>query len=231
MVKRIILIVAIFLSITLLDFLGIHYYSRYLVGFEKTFVASHQLSQRSRITENDLEEIEIPKGFISSDVLTVKEEILDNYVKLSYSIPKGSFIYKSAIEKDNNDISNTLLFKNQVTYDVLTSEAKINSGSLAKNMYVDLYLTISIGNKPISDLLLSDARIIGLYDINQKPILDFDKESRVYIVSLAVDREDVNYLNMAFALGEIKVVVSDGAYETGKKSRLNTESEIFEYLK
>ncbi|MDO4199101.1 MAG: SAF domain-containing protein, partial [Erysipelotrichaceae bacterium] len=213
-----------------LDVAGVHYYSRYLVGFEKVYVASHQLSQRTKISEEDLKEIEVPKGYVSEDVYTDINDILGKYVKLSYSIPKGSLIYRNAVEEDARDIEHSLLMNGQVTYDIYTSEAKVNSGSLSNSMYVDLYLTISSNSKTVSDLLLSDARIIGLFDSNEQAILDYNRDSRVYIISLAVDEKDVPYLNKAFVLGDIKIIVSSDTYKTNKRSSLNTDGLVFEYL-
>lgn len=231
MIKRILITVLIIITLISLDVAGVHYYSKYLVGFEKTYVASHNIFQRTVISEEDLMEIEIPKGYLSGDVLNDKNEIIGKLVKLSYSIPKGSFFYKSSVEDTGKDIDHTLLMNRQVTYDIYTSEAKVNTGSLSRNMYVDLYLTVVDNHKPVSDLILSDARIIGMYDMNEQPIQDFDRNSRAYIISLAVDENDVNYLNKAFVVGEVKVIVSNDTYKTGKRSALNYESEIFEYLR
>ena len=52
--------IIIFLFVVLLlaaDAVGVYYYSRYIVGFEKAYVASHQISQRTRISKDDLIEV------------------------------------------------------------------------------------------------------------------------------------------------------------------------------
>lgn len=231
MKKRILIIILIIVVTVGFAVSGIHYYSRYLVGFEKAYISSHQIFQRTVINEEDLTEIEIPKGYLNDDVLTDKTQIIGKLVKLSYSIPKGSLFYKGCLEKTGKDIEHTLLMNKQVTYDIYTSEARVNSGSLSRNMYVDLYLTVVENHKPVSDLILSNARIIGMYDINEMPIQDYDHSSKAYIISLAVDENDVNYLNKAFVIGEVKVIVSSDAYKTGIRSSLNYDSEVFEYLK
>ena len=94
----------------------------------------------------------------------------------------------------------------------------------------DLYLTISNKDNLISDLLLSNARIIGFYDQNGKEILDYDKQTRVYIVSIAVNKEDVAILNKALVIGEIRAVVGEKTYDTNLRAAQNASSEIYTLL-
>lgn len=230
MAKKILLYLTLFVLLIGLDFLGVHFYSKYLIGYTTVYVSSHQLSQRSKIKEEDLKELIVPKDFVLEDVYLKKEDILNKYVKLSYSIPKDSFIYKSAIETNGKDICNTLLMENEVSYDVFTNEVKVNSGTLSKNMMIDLYLTIPNNGKPISDLLLSNARIIGLYDSNEKEIQSFDNNSKVHILTIAINKDDVSYLNKALMIGDIKIIISSDTYNANKSSLLNRNSEIFSFL-
>ena len=230
MTKKILLIFISILLMSVLFAAGVYFTSRYMIGYETAYVASHQLSQRKKIGEEDIEEIEIPKDFLSKDVCTDKNEIMDHYVRLSYSIPKGSFFYKTAIQKDGRDIANTLLLEGQASYDVEVSQVKVNTGNLSRNMYVDLYLTLMANNRPLSDLLLSNARIIGLFDSNSQQIQDYDMQSKPVIITLAVEQSDIVTLNKALAIGELRLIVSSEAYQTGTRSRLNEDSELLPYL-
>lgn len=229
MIKKILIICSTLLLSAVL-FFGVKHYTKYKIGYTKVYVATHQLAQRSLLTEDDIKEIEIPKEYLTDDIYSNSEEIINKYVKLSYSIPKGSFIYKGAIESDIKDLANTLLKENEVNYDIYTSDIKINTANLNKNMYIDLYLTINNKDKPISDLLLSNARITGLYDSNNKQILDYDNDSRVSIISLAVNKNDVNILNKALVLGDINCVISNNVYKVNLSTVLNRNSQLFEYL-
>ena len=230
MVRKIIITTAAILVFVSVNIVAIYFYCRHITGFEKVYVASHQIFQRTFLSEDDIEEIEIPKGYILEGVYTNKEDIIGKYVKLSYSIPKGSMFYKGALETGQKDELYTLLMKDQVSYDLYTTDVKVNSGTLSKNMFVDLYLTISNNGKPVSDLLLKNARIIGLYDNNEQQILDYDQNSKVYIISVAIEKKDVAYLNKASVLGDIRVLVSSDTYSINKRSSLNEQSVIFEYL-
>lgn len=230
MIKKILIIISSTLLVGVLFFFGVKFYTRYQIGYTKVCVATHQLSQRCHITSDDLVEIEVPKEYLGDDVYLNKDDIIDRYVKLSYSIPKGSFIYKGAIESDIKDLANTLLREHEVNYDLYMSDVKINTANLNKNMYIDLYLTINTNDKPISDLLLSNARITGLYDTNSKPIFDYDNDTKIAIISLAVSKDDVSILNKALMIGNINCVINNNAYKMNLSTVLNRQSKIFEYL-
>ena len=230
MIKKMTIIVCSTLLLAVLILFGVSLYSRYATRNITCYVASHQIAQRTKISENDLLEIEVPKDYLNDDVFIEKSDIIGKYVKLSYSIPKGSLIYKTSLESDIKDLANTLLKEGEVNYDVYMSDVKINTANLNKNMSIDIYLTINNKDRPISDLLISNARITGLYDSNNKPILDYDNDSRVQIISIAVNKEYVNVLNKAQVLGVLNCVINNNTYDTTLLSNLNTNSKLFEYI-
>ena len=231
MVKKIILIAIGRIILLASLFFAISAYFNYSEHYEKVCVASHQLYQRNRITEEDLKMIEVPKEYLGSDVYYRKEDVLGKYIRLSYSLAKGSLFYKGALEEDIKDLANTLLRKGEVNYDLYASEVKINSGGLSVDMYVDLYLTINNNNdKPLSDLLIKDCRITGLYDSQGKRIMNYDNETKAYIVTLAIQEEQVNILNKALMVGNISAIVNSETYDTDRYSVLNAQAEIIEYV-
>ena len=61
MVKKIILIVVGALALAASLFFAISAYFNYSEHYEKVCVASHQLYQRTKISEEDLKMIEVPK--------------------------------------------------------------------------------------------------------------------------------------------------------------------------
>lgn len=230
MIKKILLIIIPTTILAICLFLAIKAYQAYSLDYCIAYVASHQISQRTRIKDEDIIEVLVPKEYLSEDVFTSKDDILNKYVKLSYSLAKGSLFYKGALESDIKDLANTLLMNGQVNYDIYVNEVKINTGNLACNMYVDLYLTIDTNDKPLSDLLISNARITGMYDPNGKALRDYDNDSRVYIVSLAIDKKDVNVINKAMLVGEIKAIANSNTYDTMLYTIQNKSSAIYSYL-
>ena len=230
MFKKILIILGSTLLLAALLFIGVKFYTKYTIGFTKVYVASHQISQRSLMNMDDLIETEVPKDYLTEDVYVDLDDILNKYVKLSCTIPKGSLIYKGSLESDIGDLANTLLKNGEVNYDIYTKNVRINTANLQKNVYIDLYLTINNKDKPISDLLISNARITGLYDTNDKLILDYDKDSRVAIISIAIDKEYVSILNKAQVLGEISCVINNNAYDMNQTSYIDEQSKLFEYF-
>ena len=230
MIKKILIIIATTLVLLVGLFFGVKWYTKYTIGYQKVYVASHQLYQRTCINESDLLEVEVPKDYLKDDVLIDINDIKGKYVKLSYSIPKGSLIYKGAVEDDIKDLANTLLNVGEVNYDIYTSDVKVNTANLSRNMYVDLYLTINNKERPVSDLLIKNARVTGLYDSNNSPIPDYDNETRVYIISLAVSCDAVNIINKALSIGSINFVVNNGTYDFENSCMINYDSVLFQYL-
>jgi len=229
MFKKIFIVSCSILVLVVGLFFGIKVYGKYSLGYTKVYVASHNIGQRTLISEQDLTLVEIPDAYLD-DVYIDNSDIIGKYVKLGYSIPKGSLIYKGFIESDIKDLAHSLLKQGEVNYDLYTNDIKINTANLSKNMYIDIYLTIKKDDKPISDLLLANARITGLYDNNSKTIDDYDEDSRVYIVTIAINKEYVNVLNNALVLGTINCVVNANTYDTNLKCELNTNSKLFEYM-
>lgn len=225
--KRIIIIISFVFTLTLLGTIGFFIYKE--LELTSVYVSSHNLSQRSVISQEDIREVKLPKIYISETMITNKKDIIGKYVKLSHAIPTGSYIYVGALEDKIADYTHTLLKNNEVSYDLYTNEIKINPGSLGINMNLDLYLTINNQKNVVSDLLLSNVRIIGFFDQNGKQIQDYDKQSRVAIVTVALNKEDVSILNKALVLGDLRAVVSDSTYKD-LDCVLNNDSKLIEYL-
>ena len=231
MIKKILVLVVAILFMSTCLFLSLKSYLTYKEDYVSVYVASHQIGQRTLISEIDLSEMKLPKQIINDDIYTGLEDIEGKYVKLGYSIPKGSLIYRTALESDIKDLANTLLFDKQVSYDLYTNEIRINPNTLSENMYIDIYLTINNSNKALSDLLIKDCRIIGIYDNNGQRILSFDQFSKVAIISIAIEEDEVVVLNKALKIGEVSGIITNNTYQSDIRSKLNEESELYEYLK
>ena len=89
----------------------------------------------------------------------------------------------------------------------------------------------AIGYSRYTDSILeaieSDAKIIGLYDLNNQQIVD--NLTTLNIISIAIDEDMVTYLNKALAIGKIKLIIGDDLYEN-KKVKINLSDTILNYL-
>ena len=230
MIKKILFISLPLIVLSACLFFSISTYMQYRDHYVSVYVASHNIAQRTCLSEEDLYEMKVPKEYLSDDVYTDKQDILGKYVKLSYALAKGSLFYKGALQSDVKDLAYTLLKQGEVNYDLYTSEIKINSGVLSVGMYLDLYLTMGNLDKAYSDLLIEGCRITGLYDNQGKVIRDFDTDYRTAIVSVAIDKKDVAVLNKAMMLGNISAVAGSNVYDDSRKAKLNEDSFLMEYL-
>ena len=225
-----IIVVIVILSIAIIYF-GSDLLAIYKLGLTEVYVSSTSIPQRTVMNKDLLEKKKVPKAYVDENIYTDLIEIEGKYVKLNSYIPKGSLIYKEALDDVSNmkDNAHMELNKGEVTYDLFARDIKVNPAHLLKGMNVDLYLTIN--RKEIaSDLLISDARVIGLYDVNNKEIKDYDRDSTLGTISIAVKEDMVPYLNKAITIGEVNLIIGADLYET-KVPSMNSSSIIFNYLK
>ena len=228
--KKYLLIPLIVLLCLAVLYFGSEAIAIYRLGLKKVCVSKMNLPSRSEIKEEYLDYIYVPKAYINENVLIKKEDILGKYVRLSSAVPKGSLFYKDALDSldEMADGLHLILNDDEISYDLFYKDVKANPGHLLKGMNVDLYLTIN-RKEVMSDLLISGARIIGLYDVNNKEIKNIN-DSSLGIITLAIKKEMVPYLNKAIVIGDVSLLVANDLYED-KQMYMNTSSAIFEMLK
>lgn len=188
-------------------------------------VSGGLLKQRS--TDLKASHVYLPKAFVPKDIITSDEELLDKCVSLGYTIPKGAFFYKAALEECQK-ISDGLLYElrsDEVTYDLLTRDVSLNAAYLKKGMYTDIYLTIR-GEKVSSGLLVSGARILGLYNLNGE---EAREKETVATVTLALKSEQVAYVNKALVAGSLRISVCNEPF-SARQSQLHKDSEVFKAI-
>ena len=202
--------------------------SWYRLGLTRVYVSAYDIGEREKIDKLYLKTILVPKAYVSDDIYLEEKDIVDKYTKLNVTVPKGSLFYKSFLEdfSDMKDSSHLLLEDNQVTYDLYVKDIDVNPANILKGMRCDLYFTLN-RQEVISDLLIEDAKIIGLYDLNNQQIVD--NHTTLNIISIAIDKEMVTYLNKALAIGEIKLIVGNDLY-ADNKVKINLSETILKYL-
>lgn len=222
----------IILLTVIIDILAVTFISFMLadlkLGLRDVYVSAYDIEERTLMEESYLRKIKVPGAYISDDVYTLKEDIEGKYTRVSSFIPRGSLIYKSFLESadDMNDASIMSLKEGEICYDLSVRDIDVNPATLIKGMNCSLYFTLS-GKDVVSDLLIENARIIGLYDMANKPLVD--DRSALNTVSLALKSEMVPYLNKALELGRIKLTVGYNPYGD-KETVINLNETILKYL-
>lgn len=69
-------------------YLSVSAYLKYTENYTKTYVTSHQIAQRTLISEKDLKEVEVPKEFLSDDVYLKKRMFLASMSVFHILIPR-----------------------------------------------------------------------------------------------------------------------------------------------
>lgn len=231
MSKKKILFFVSYLVVILLSVFATAIYYNFSLKLCKVYVSRYAIGQRERICADMLEEIKMPRAYISEDIFLNYDDILDKYVNVGKSIPKGSFFYKDTISTLDNSKDSFIseLKEGEVAYDLMLNNISGNFSKLLKGMNIDLYLTVNRQNV-YSDLLVGDARIIGMYDAENKEIKDYDTTSRINSITIAICKEAVNYLNKARALGELSIVINNDLYKD-RTAYVYENSAVFALLK
>lgn len=127
-----------------------------------TFIASHDIEPRTKITENDITEIEITDLNLITNTFTKKDDIVGKYTDIQGRIPAGSFFFESMLKKEEEipDYAALQLKEGQTSFSFTQDIDKLNS--LIEGQRVDVYFE----NDEISGLLISHARIIAIRDKN-----------------------------------------------------------------
>ena len=225
--KKIIIVLSVFVLLVG----GMLLYCRRELELVKVPVASYSLGKRALVDETTYKLISVPKRYLNSDVVLDSEELNNKCVRIDGFVPKGSFFYKSVLD-DIGSIDDKLTYDlrdDEVAFDININDLKVNQAYLKEGMYVDIYLTIS-KDRVLSDLLINNVRIIGLYDLNHKKILDFDNNAVLQNITLALPDDAVSYINKALAIGTLNVVIDKDCYQDVGSS-LNVESVVFNYLR
>ena len=209
--------------------LSLFIFTQRKLAMTEVCIAAYDLPPRTPITEKELTRLKVPEAYLNENVLS-EDEIMGKSVRIDSLIPKGSFIYRGAVEETENmkDRISADLKEGEVGYDIYVNDIKVNQSYLLRGIYVDIYLTVN-KDRVLSDLLLNNVRIIGLYDIRHNEIKDYDRESVLESICLAVPKDCVSYLNRAAVIGDLSISVGDNIYRD-VPTRLNTEGDIFEYL-
>lgn len=223
--------IIIVLSVFVLFVGGVLLYCRRELELVKVPVASYSLGKRALVDETTYKLISVPKRYFNSEVVLDSEELNNKCVRIDGFVPKGSFFYKSVLD-DIGSIDDKLTYdlrEDEVAFDININDLKVNQAYLKEGMYVDIYLTIS-KDRVLSDLLINNVRIIGLYDLNHKKILDFDNNAVLQNITLALPNDAVSYINKALAIGTLNAVIGKDCYQDVGSS-LNVESVVFNYLR
>lgn len=226
MVKRLYLIIFLILLIFIFIYLAFYFYNDYQI--QEVYVASRRIMQREKINEEDLKIVKIPKKYIPKGTILNKQDIVGRYNVYNNIIFKDAFFNFFELEdlEKSNDRELFLLAQNQVLYSLSASEVRFSSIKL--NQKFDLYVSFNKNGELVSDLLISNIKVVSLYDYNDEKILNNEKDKEISKLVFAIDKKLINILNKVRYIGEISIF--NTSFLNDNESVLNEKSLILNYL-
>lgn len=219
-------------AILLLIAIGFHVRLNSQIQLQKTYVAAKDISPRTKISESDLIEMEIPKAYLQDYTFLEKEDIIGKYTEIQGMIPAGSPFYKSMLyeESDLPDYPSTQLRSGQVAYSMNVDLSSLG-GILKSGQRVDIhYSFVSKDDVTITGCLIQNARILAIKDHRGIDIEDEDSSKTPYLAILAINEEDVSLLTLADSLGQVKLITSSSTYDKDIEASRVDDSTVLTYL-
>lgn len=205
-------------------------YADYRIAMVTTIVASRDIPPRTEIQEDDLVEISIPENYLQNACLS-KEEVIGKYTDIQGMIPAGSPIYTSMVHEPSAlpDHPELQLKEGQAVYTLETDLS--GAGSISSGQRVDVHLSLELDDEsPLTGNILHHARVIDIKDHQGISMDDPESSGVPYLILLAIKREDVELLNMAELIGEIRLFASSNAYDTDLEAERVTDSPVYAYV-
>lgn len=200
------ILVGLILFISLVAFGVSVLYVNHELELIEVYVAKDNLSARTLMDENVIRLVKVPKAYLSDAVVIKKEDIVGKYIKLNSSIPKGSLVYQSSIEKidDAIDEPTLLLNVNQAVFAIDVNISSTSGNTLQKGSKVDIYATIKNNRDTIVDLLFKQVRVLSIKDKNGNEIND-ESNQIPKIMLVAIDQNEIPILTKVIAMGDITI--------------------------
>lgn len=200
------ILVGLILFISLVAFGVSVLYVNHELELIEVYVAKDNLSARTLMDENVIRLVKVPKAYLSDAVVIKKEDIVGKYIKLNSSIPKGSLVYQSSIEKidDAIDEPTLLLNVNQAVFAIDVNISSTSGNTLQKGSKIDLYATIKSNRETIVDLLFKQVRVLSIKDKNGNEVNN-ETNQIPKIMLIAVDQVEIPILTKVIAIGDITI--------------------------
>lgn len=204
--KQNILFVGVVICICLISYGISIIYINHELELVEVYVANDNLVARTQIDQDSIKLIKIPKAYLSDQVVLKKNDIVGKYVKLNTSIPEGSLVYESSIERldDTIDKPALLLKVNQAVFALDVNMSSTAGNTIQAGSKIDIYGTIKNNRETIVDLLFKQVRVLSIKDKNGNEV-DNKTNQVPKIMLIAVDQEEIPILTKVIAVGDITI--------------------------
>lgn len=234
--KNTVTIIGVLLGITIL-YLG--YTWRVNDAIQPAIIpyAKKTIQPRTKITEDMVGEMSIPKNMIKSTVLTNKNNIIGKYVNINATVPEGSLFYSSVIV-EQSELPNAFVFdipENYTPYNLSLSNSNVGYGILP-DTYIDVYVKVTDDqNMPMVGKLVSNVKVSVVLDKNNQAVYDNLEEDRVPSVFIFAVPDELHLLLIKASYltkynVEIFPVVANGVFEDGTNVTQLSSSDLKSFI-
>ena len=220
------------MMILALNYLLFRLYVGEYLSLQPACIAARDIPPRTRISEEDVIEISVPKEYLMDHTYTEKADIIGKYTEIQGMIPAGSPFYRTMLfrEEDLPDRAAVQLRQGQTSFTMNTDVSAL--GSITAGMRADLYVTVERrGETPLSGCLFRNVRVLAVRDHKGTDLRDADSTGIPYLIETAVSSEDIPLLTLAETAGDIRLFPTAESYQTDTEAQLVQDSEIAVYLK
>ncbi|MCI6272776.1 MAG: SAF domain-containing protein [Erysipelotrichaceae bacterium] len=230
---KLIILILLFVLSTFINITFSKIYIDKKIELQEIYVASHNISSRHLLKEEDINVIKIPKIFVNEDVYTFKDEILGKYTDIQGKIPKGSPFYKNMLFDKASlvDSPHLQLKTNQTSFTIAADILSLSGNTLISGQRVNLHGSLLTNqNVLIEDLLVENSRIISIND-NKGYNLEHPSSNKIpYSITFAIDNSSLEYLTVISKIGKIDIYANSNSYDSSNESKLYKNSKIVEYI-
>ena len=219
------------LTLAGVDLIGLAVCADRKADLVRAYVAGKDLGPRTLIREEHIEEVDVPRAYLGG-ACTDKKDIVGKYTEIQGMIPAGSPFYASMLYNGTSlpDRPDAQLCQGQVIFTMETDMAA--SGGFSAGQRADLHLTVERpGGGVLSGPVIEHARIVAIRDHKGLDIDDPKSTGVPYMLSLAIKKEDIDMLNMAEKVGELRVYAGADSYNTDVEAERVKDAPVLEYLK
>lgn len=209
----------------------------------KVPVAAVTIQPRTRITEDMIEYIEVPKDATDATNTILKAEmVLNHYSRVNTVIPRGSLFYTEAVvsKEERSDSYVDELEKGETLYSLGVEIGDTYGNSLLPGSFIDIYIeTSSDQNKALIGKFIGNIKLLAVKDNNGDNVFENQEEKRTPATIIFALPDDMHrlllgaqYINNLDGQGMLRIkpipiLVNDEDAEDLKPSIANSATEEF----
>lgn len=145
------------------------------------FVAREKIEPRTRITEDMIEQIKVPKSGVSNNVVRIRNLIVGKYTNYNTVIPAGSMFYTDVLinEEDLPDSAFVKVKEGDVVYNFSVNMNSTYGNSIFPGNKIDIYMkaTNETGDLMVGKLL-ENIEVLAVKDSSGRNVFESTSDNR-----------------------------------------------------